>query len=419
MNFKKRRTQLVILVFICFLIRAAHIHFLTQPENYIFSDMKFYDYTASQILELRYSLFSTHNPPAYYLFLATSYLLLKVVGLYAQKYVLIPYLQAAISSICVVFVYLTAERIGGKKSAIASSLMYAVFYPIICLNSFLVAENIFISLLLASFYIIVCRIEKAGKKWQIALGTCLALASMTKTLFLTFTLVFLGWHYINFKDKRSSAIIASTIMLLFLASSLLNLWATGGEVFFISSGGGSGFVMSWCDLKYLNYQDWIRFQSPSTYDYPDSRGLKVDFPFTQQGRLYQMGVACIMENPKRIITNTKNIIRLFDSRMFPDEQSIPYYPQLFNLYKIISIALIIPLSFMAYYFSKGENKKYVALILLTLPCLFASIYLQGVGEERYLIPYTTLLIILAPLGAKEIIEKTKIIYPRLYLVLGE
>jgi hypothetical protein len=42
----------------------------------------------------------------------------------------------------------------------------------------------------------------------------------------------------------------------------------------------------------------------------------------------------------------------------------------------------------------GENKKYFYLFGLIILSLLATVYLQNTGEERYIIPYVPLLIIL-------------------------
>lgn len=114
-----------------------------------------------------------------------------------------------------------------------------------------------------------------------------------------------------------------------------------------------------------------------------------------------MGLDCIKKNPEILLKNFYSAIKLFHSHLFPTIGNVAYWENFRATFKfLIGLFLLFDLLAILGFLTKKiqiskETEKYLCLMLLIVLSLPIIIYLQNVGEERYLIPYQPLLIILA------------------------
>ncbi|MFH1056070.1 MAG: glycosyltransferase family 39 protein [Candidatus Altiarchaeota archaeon] len=397
------------LILLSLAVRVAYIYPFTQPANYVVSDMVFYDGHADDLLNNRKSWAPTFWPPSYYIFLSWVYYVLKALGLYGQKYMLLPFVHALMSCLSPFFIYRITEKIASRKAAITACLIYAVFYPLIYLNVFILSENLFLPLLAASLYIIVCKLDAGKKTWFVISGLTLSLAAVTRPPLILFTPLFLAWHYhYNKGGLKGLALFLAAFMAVLSLHSLYSYEVTGGKSLSISTNGGPNFVLTWCDLREIGYRtntEFAHFISPGNIDYPESRKVITNVQFTNQTYYYLMGLDCIKKNPSRIVSNIKQIFKVFHSYLFPRFSSVTGYETLFLIFKLFTYGMLIPLSLISFMYVAKENRKHVILLLLLVASLLIVVYVQAVGEERYLIPYEVAFIILGSVGFWGLVNK--------------
>jgi hypothetical protein len=186
---------------------------------------------------------------------------------------------------------------------------------------------------------------------------------------------------------------------------IFNFYYTGGRENFVSSSGGFNFAMTWCDVKSVKYFTnegyWYWFASAANIDYPDERAISTSVPFENQEYYYQIGLDCIKEKPFQIVKNSYSIVKLFHSHLFPTTSDMPFWESLRIIFKILTgaafvtaVATIIGIATKKINVGR-HNEKFFYLFGLAIFSLFATIYLQNVGEERYMIPYVPLLILMS------------------------
>jgi hypothetical protein len=114
-----------------------------------------------------------------------------------------------------------------------------------------------------------------------------------------------------------------------------------------------------------------------------------------------MGLDCLKQHPERIIYGFSSVRKIFFSHLFPTIGGVIGWEFFRFVFKIISAFLFIIsiLSVVLIFYKKikieGQFKKYFYLMALIVLCLPVMVYFQNIGEERYIIPYAPLLIILS------------------------
>ncbi len=390
---------IILLILLCFVIRISYIFLYTSPEEYIVTDMGYYDKSADAIVNGRPIWAPTFYSPAFYLLLSIVYSILKLVGLYGLKYQIIPVLNCLLSSLTVFFVYKITEKLSSNREAFMAGIIYCFYYPLIYLNIFIISENFFMPLFLASLYIIICKSGTNDYRWTILLGILLGLSSIIRLNLIFFIPLFLLWYVKNSVGKKNIIILSLVLFLIISSQILYNYYMSGGRIM-LSSLGGLHFTVSWCDITKLEYSKDGQFMyviPPANIDYPEKK-VVTDVEFSNQLYYYRMGLDCIRNKPSNIFYNLKQVYRLFESHIFPRFSNVKWYAELFKIFRMLDYLVLIPFSLLSIYCIKQKDRKFLVFFGLLFASLFLLIYLLAVGEERYLIPYKTIFIILGSIG---------------------
>src|SRR3989339_451054 len=350
----KEKKLLLLIVILSLLVRIGYIFLFTTPQNYINSDMSFYDQYADALVNGKQMTMWTAWAPFYYIYLAGWYWIFKLLGIYHLKYYLLPIIHSLIFALCTYLIFETTKKLSNARAALIASMIYAFYYPYIYLNIFVMSENLFFPLIIISLYLITCKLEK--RRTYYLLGFLIALARLARPVLLLFIPAFMLWTLL-YQEKPTFKIFLFLvpILLLFCAQAAFNYSMTEG---------------------------------------------KVKGPFSN-GAL-NMAFECLKKDPKQLLYRFKGITRLFQSQLFPWYQNIAGWRVLILIFKIITAVLLIPFSF--YSISKIKRKDILILFGLLLLSVFAIEYLANAGEERHFIPFTIVFIILGSLGMESFLH---------------
>lgn len=400
--FLKKECWLYTLLAFGFLFRLFYIFIFTKPESYLWSDAGYYDLRALEMAGNQYLSNSTFWPPFFHIFLSFIYRPLVWLGIESWRIKIDIIIFAFFYIVGFWCIYQIAKKLFSQKIALIVLVILIFWYPLIFLNSVVMSENLFFPLLFLGLYLLIAKpLKPSTGLW---LGLLWGIAFITRPIFafvLPFFVLWCLFYKINWKIPvifilTAGAVIASMV--------LFNFYYTNGAEKSISSSGGFNFAALWCDAKTIGYTKNDRtfyFGSISNINYPDDKKILTTVPFENQNYYYRMGLNCIKEQPVRLIANFSSIIKLFNSGLFPntgDAVGWEFFRIVFRfltgLLFIGSIASVVGILINRILIDK-ENKKYFFLFALIVLSLLAIAYLQIVGEERYIIPYIPLLIILS------------------------
>ncbi len=393
-----------------FLIRLFYIFLFTTPKLYLWSDPGAYDLRALQMAKGQFVMFSTYWPPFYHIWLSLIYRPLIWLGLENQRieiYVIISALLAMIGFWCV---YQITKKLFSKKIGLIVLGMLIFWYPLIFMNYLVMSENLFFPLLFLGLYFLIIKPENASTGLWI--GLFFGLAFLTRPIFALVLPFFLLWGIYYKVNWRLLLTFSLTVIAIVASMTLFNSYYTNGAEKSISSNSGVGFAMLWCDAKSLQFSNKgysFGFGPPANIDYPENRRIFTAVPFENQKYYYQMGLNCIKNHPQILVENFSSVIKLFHSHLFPTIGNVAGWEVFRLIFKILTgllfVSGIITITGLFYNWFKINEKKYfylMALIVLSIPL---TVYLQNIGEERYLMPYAPLLIILSIPIANALIKK--------------
>ena len=399
----KEKKLLLLIVILSLLVRIGYIFLFTTPQNYINSDMSFYDQYADALVNGKQMPMWPAWAPFFYIYLAGWYWIFKLLGIYPLKYYLLPIIHSLIFALCTYLIFETTKKLSNARAALIASMIYAFYYPYIYLNIFVMSENLFFPLIIISLYLITCKLEK--RRTYYLLGFLIALASLARPVLLLFIPAFMLWTLL-YQEKPTFKIFLFLvpILLLFCAQAAFNYSMTEGKVKGPFSNGALNMAFAWCDLRGIIYNGdyhW-EFGPPAAIYYPESKIINTTVEFTNQPYYYSMAFECLKKDPKQLLYRFKGITRLFQSQLFPWYQNIAGWRVLILIFKIITAVLLIPFSF--YSISKIKRKDILILFGLLLLSVFAIEYLANAGEERHFIPFTIVFIILGSIGMESFLH---------------
>jgi len=386
-----------------FILRLFYIFNFTKPKNYLWSDAGTYDLHALQMAKDIHIALSTYWPPFFHIFLSWLYRPLIWLGLENQRIIIDVFLFAIFYIVAFWCIYQIVKKLFSKTIGLIILTILILWYPFIFLNALVMSENLFLPLVFLGLYFLIIKPSTLINGFW--MGFFWGLAVILRPIFALSLPFFFFWaiyYKINWKFLFSVTITASVII---FSMMTFNFFYTNGLEKSVSSSGGFNFAMTWCDarsVKYLTedgYYYW--FVSAANVNYPEETGIVTNVRFEDQGYYYDIGWNCINKKPWQIVKNISSIKKLFVSQLFPTTTDMLYWETFRLIFKILtiisfigSISTIVGLLTNKITFNK-DDKKYLYLFALIIISLFTIIYLQNVGEERYIIPYSPILIILS------------------------
>ncbi|HID55446.1 TPA: DUF2079 domain-containing protein [Candidatus Poribacteria bacterium] len=238
--------KICLLILISALIVRIPIMFL--GEDKLWNDEIDYDRIATNLL--KYRQFTeypgrpySYRPPGYPLFLAAVY---AVFGIGDQTAV--RFIQALIGAAAAVLVYLLGREMMGERSGIIGGLIWAFYPTAAAYTGYLYSETLFMTLLLASLYLMVLGMKKGGRTGTLAFigsGLLYGMAMLTREVLLTFVPFLMAWLIWQSSRERKTR-IAQLILFTAAVMTVLLPWTARNHsvhdhLIPISTNGGCNF----------------------------------------------------------------------------------------------------------------------------------------------------------------------------------
>jgi len=423
-DYLKKDTWAWVLLTFGFFLRLFYIFLFTTPEQYLRLDDG-YDQRALQIAEGKWLAFSTYFPPFTHLVLSLIYRPLIYLGIINWRTKIDIVIFALLYMLGFWCIYQITKKLFSEKIALTVLVILIFWYPFIFLNYVIQSENLFFPFVFLGLYILITKHQNPLN--GLLIGTFWGIAFITRPIFALIFPLFFFWalfYKINWKFLGTLIIAVSIVT---GSMMLFNFYYTHGAEKSISSNGGVCFAMIWCDAKSIQFNNnngynyW--FAPPGNDNYPDSKRVFTDQSFENQGYYYKMGFDCLKKHPQRLFENLSSTMKLFNSSLIPIPGNVWGWEAFRFIFKFLTDVLFLTscLTIISIFFKWikiNENlKKYFYLFALIILSLLATVYLQNVGEERYIIPFAPLLMILSLPFILSIKKRAYMFLPLVFIAL--
>lgn len=338
----------------------------------------------------------------FYILLGGIYRLADLTGLHNFHINFFLLFQTTFLNLSIYLFFLISKRLFSFSAAFLSTIVLALYYPLLYINTLILSESIFTSLLIVLFYLVVMDNNKYLNK--IAQAVVVALLIVCKPMFISFIPFMLVWNFVqqhDLKERLRGKIAISlgqllTVFLILFLGALINRGVDTKGRYAVASNGGVNLAITQCKLGKLSYKLGNRenfWFSPPVYSKDGNyEEASTSVPFFNQGYYVRMGLSCIAKSPQNFLGGFSNIYRIYDSVLYPKLSAPPWHETQLLIWK--TIAMLLTIFFFIYPFSHSkEERRYYWFALALIMSLYLSIFLANPGEERYLIPYFFLLVL--------------------------
>jgi 4-amino-4-deoxy-L-arabinose transferase-like glycosyltransferase len=364
--------------------------FWVLPRESLVSDEPEYLASAAWLAQGRgFSFFDAWpwlRPPLYLIFLAPS---LRLFGLDLTP---IRLLQVALSLLVPALVYLLARTVLGRRVALPAGILAALWLPLAVLPHLVLAENLFLPLLLASVWCLVRYEREHHWGWLLAGGGLLGLATLTRGMTVGFLPLAGLWAVVRsgrWKGWRTllpGVLLVGTALLVILPWSAYTSLRYGRPILVDTTGG---------------YNFWLGTQG-GQFDHPDDVHralLELPDPAARQTYGYRQGWAAIAADPGGFLrgrfTEVGQLLRInysADERLVDGfvlgDVSVPHLLALFLL-EDTPYMFLVPLAFLGMLLRRETAGRGMILLWLGYSFLMAVILFSISRFRLSLLPFLT------------------------------
>ena len=138
-------------------------------------------------------------PPLYPLLLAGIY------ALTGSSRIGVLIFQTLLGATLAVLIYLSAEKIFSRKTALVSAFVAALYWPFVTGSLRYLSESLFLPLLIAGAYFSILTLEEKKTAGSVLAGGFLGLAALTRSVIFYFPVLIvchLAWNYLKGRDRK-------------------------------------------------------------------------------------------------------------------------------------------------------------------------------------------------------------------------
>jgi hypothetical protein len=328
-------------------------------------------------------------PPLYHIFLAELFRALRWLGL--GEWVRLETALTINITAFAVSVYalqrLAVQWFVRSELIFVTVMLYALGFPALYFNSFLLSGNLGMPLMICAFALI------AHKQawWAVTTGALLfALATIVRPSFgaygLAFVLYYLVRYGMNWKFIGRAAVFSAVFFAAVLLGSLEVARISGGKVFGLSANAGLDFfiTMSKYHRVELNYDGWHFFIiAPSLSWEPEYGTFYTNVPFYEQGYYFSRGWEFLKRYPMRLFRSFEHMGHLFFADMLPSRADAPGFNFWRPVWDWFKFGMFLTFGLYVWMWRRlGERKpEFVMMISVVLLTLLVSAIFTG--EPRY------------------------------------
>ncbi len=338
------------------------------------------------------------RPPFYLLFLAP------FLRLFGPTLTPIRLAQMLLSLAVPLLVYLLGQEMMGRRIALPAGLLAALWSPLAFLPHLLLAENLFLPLLLAAVWLLVRYQKTQDLRRLLAGGGFLGLATLTRGLtlgFLPLATLWMGWQAWQGAGRSlrrgllSAALLVGAVLLLILPWSAYNALRYGRPIL-VDTTGGYNF---WLGTQGGQFQDAHQVHQ-TLLDLPD--------PASRQAYAYRQGWQAIAADPagfwRARRTEVGQLLRInygADERLLDGfvlgEVALPHLLVVFFL-EDTAYLLLLPLAILGLVLRKSDPGRGLVLLWLGYSLLVAVGFF---AIARFRLPLLPFLALYAAVGLVE------------------
>lgn len=395
-------TLLMALLLITTVIKYIYLFYLTEFNTYLFSDMGAYWERAIYSFEHDDRAINQWViwPPFGHIVLGWYFHLLSFLGLYAYKLEIVLGTNILLSTLSVLCIYLIAFKLyPSKLYALMAAAFYALFFPLIYLNTFILSENPSLFLLLFSLMILLY--AKHSVSFFLS-GLVLAFAIGMRPSFgiigLPFFLYIVTKDGLSWKNFKHGILFSVAYALLLLLVAMNNHHNSSGKVKTFSANGGVNFYFAQCQKYRVDtYHDGYHYRitPPSTSGKPELGTVVFYKPFYEQSFFYKKGMECMEKSSDTWIDRLQRFKLLYFNSMFPMIQSCFFAKEGIPFFSKVALDMTFLLLFLPLlFYNKRIAKPIVYLLLGIMFSQLIVLYFFNI-EQRYLYGFFFVILLLS------------------------
>jgi hypothetical protein len=344
---------------------------------------------------------------SFYVVLAGFYKAFDLVGLYENRVLWFALTQSVMAALAALLLYLISLKLfDSKRLAVGTGLAFALYYPFLYFNTLVLSETTFVLAVVAALYLLVV---PERSPWTLAgSGLLLGIAMISRPILTPFIPLLVIWLVATSQKQarvRNSAVILSAFGMVLALASWVNSGIGKHHRFSYNGNTGVNFALAQCRIRRIEYElpdgEFFWFSPPIFWDtsLPD---VKTSVPFYDNGYYMRMGLDCLLEEPLKLVTNFGHVANIYHSAFYPDFIEAAWHRLAIDVWKIPGV--ILTAAFFAYPLLHGRMRSESLssthplrdywLFAALMVSMYASVYLASPGEERYLVSYYFLLLLI-------------------------
>jgi hypothetical protein len=388
------RAALAALLAVTALAKLFYVFALTDYRNYLFGDFGGYWYRA--LARIEGNPFEAGQwviwPPLAHILLSWYVQAVDLLGLSRWRLEAMLVANVAMSTASTALVYgIAAQTLERKTWALGVAALYALTFPLIYFNAFVMSEHLATLCLLAALWLALAR-----RRVDLALlgaGVLLGLATAQRPGFGLFGLAFVA--VIAAADRFTVAALTRAawfslgFVLIVGAAVLETNRISGGRVGGLGANGGMAVYMSQCGPRELlasHDGETYQFVEPALDDRPEHGGVHFLRPLRDQAFFAGLAWECLREQPDVLYAARERFRNLFFGPLLPSVPSAWGFILLLPVFRwfLLACTLALPLA-LAVRGSSGVRQDALALQggILSLAALALYIF---PAEHRFLYP---------------------------------
>lgn len=410
----KVTTQLIVISILLRSLYVILVHDTEASQIYLPSQ---YVYRAEMLLSGGTSLLADAWG-LFYQIVAVFFGLAGWLGLHspASRITFFVVVQTIIVDISLLFFYQVSKKITSEKIALFSTLFLAFYYPLLYVNTLVITESISTALLIFLMYLIA--IKGNSKFSYLMQAIVIGLLVICRPAFIPSVPVYFIWVLffsrdiklslknlgITLKEVFSKDIVSTLILqcliifIILFTGAYVNHKTDSNHRYSLNGSGGVNFAITQCRYKKYTYSItnpktesfWF---SPPSFKREDITVEKTsEVPFYNHLYYFKEGISCLISKPLNLLGDFENIGRIYRSVFYPATIVPSWHSYVMSLWRHVSV--ILTLLFLWYSeLYKNQNKRVYNFSLLMLLSLYLTVFLANPGEERYIVPYFSMLLL--------------------------